>query len=244
MGATPRYPCLLLRHNAPPADTVHHKHTPQRLRNTALGFLANTVQFSLFFILPPAPPAPIKDITSLGKPVVCQSQDCPGILRTPCPFCELNVSESISSSTGDNCYTRRDIHFSPVEGAGARLPNPVNRQGWHPHKHRHARAPGCGGLRASQPPSSVNKGMLMLVPLWKAMEGRKLPEHCVCFRTKGACFQGKVLSVYLSNPFPPSPPPPPTTPPLPSPNLFLGPWHCDEVFRIYLVGKIGEKGKT
>lgn len=79
-----------LLHNAPPADTKHHKHTPQRLRSRALSFSANTVPFSLCSY---HHPRPIKEIASLGKPVVCQmSEDCPGIPTTPCPFCEFNVN--------------------------------------------------------------------------------------------------------------------------------------------------------
>lgn len=122
MGATPRYPCLLYR-------TTPHQRIPCTLstrpkdRNTALGFLANTVQFSLFFC---SPTHPVKEIASLGKPVVCQSEDCPGIPHDTVSFLRAQC-ESISSSTGDNCYTQRDIHFSPVEGAGAHLHNPVNR---------------------------------------------------------------------------------------------------------------------
>lgn len=114
-------------HNAPPADTMHHKHTPQRLRSTALGFLANTVQFSLF-LYPPHTHTHVHNQRNniprqaSGMPVrglPGDPHDTVSFLRAQC--------ESISSSTGDNCYTRRNVHLSPVEGAGARLHNRVNR---------------------------------------------------------------------------------------------------------------------
>lgn len=70
---------------------------------------------------------------------------------------------------------------------------------------------------------ALTKGWLCWFPSGSQWKGEKrLSEHCVCFRTEGACFQGKVLSVYPSGPLLP-PPPPPSTPPLPppTPNLFL-----------------------
>lgn len=88
----------------------------------------------------------------------------------------------------------------------------------------------------------VNKGMVGS-PLEGNGRAKRLPEHCIGFRTERACFQGKVLSVYPSSPLLPPHPVNPSSSTTPPPNLFLRPWHCDEVFRIYRVGKLGEGKK-
>lgn len=212
MGATPRYPCLLYR-------TTPYQRIPCTLstrpkdRNTALGFLANTVQFSLFFC---SPTHPVKEIASLGKPVECQSENCPGIPHDTVSFLRAQC-ESISSSTGDNCYSeghsfqssrgRRRSPTQPGKQARGAIPTSTGR---------HVPLAAEDRAQVSLCRALVNKGMVGS-PLEGNGRTKRLPEHCIGFRTKGACFQGKVLSVYPSSPLFPLHPvnPSSSTPPPP-----------------------------